>query len=299
MKRDVFISYRRKGGIQTALWVKDRLEHFGYDVFLDIEGLDHGPFDEQLYAVIDNSVNFVLILSQGALERCADKDDWVRKEIMHALEMNKNIIPFMLEEFEWPEALPEEINEISKRQGLRFVTEYPAAVIDKLTSLLVKPKADTNNATIVSPSTKEIHDNKKIEFPVINNADIEVIEPHKKKHFGFGFDKNEMAVIISRLQELKDSLQYSLSNESQDSIGSYQNAQLLMTYVKKQLAAFNCFGFNASKAINIFIKNYETNLEDVQDSLSKGKNFLTDVDRRSLNQISIGLDDIIDALKRL
>ena len=45
----IFISYRRQGGIDTARWLHDQLRDRGYNVFLDMEGLRSGAFNQALY----------------------------------------------------------------------------------------------------------------------------------------------------------------------------------------------------------------------------------------------------------
>ena len=116
---DVFISYRRSGGEYTAKILRDRLEDMGYRVFFDVESLRSGYFNTKLYSVIDECRDFLLILSPGALDRCANPDDWVRLEVERALAQEKNIIPIMLRGFDFPQQLPESL------EHLRF---YPAAV---------------------------------------------------------------------------------------------------------------------------------------------------------------------------
>lgn len=299
MNRDVFISYRRKGGIQTALWVKRELEQLGYDVFLDIEGLDHGPFDEQIYTEIDNSINFLIILSLDALERCKYEDDWVRKEIVHALEMKKNIIPFMLEDFIWPEKLPDEIEKINRQQGLKFVTEYPVAVIEKLTKLLIRHNRYERSGITqeFKPETENKLKNVELSEKLELHKDIEIIEPHKKKIFGFGFDDNDIKSIVSKLEEMKSNLQKVLAVTEQECVVAYGYAELIMIYVKKQLAAYNHWNFNTGKTVGIFVKNYEPNLSEIERTVCKGERFLSDENKRSLSQIATGLDDIIASLK--
>ena len=53
MKYDIFISYRRDGGDTLAQLIYDRLTDRGYSVFLDIESLRSGKFNEKLFSVID------------------------------------------------------------------------------------------------------------------------------------------------------------------------------------------------------------------------------------------------------
>ena len=76
-KYDIFLSYRRDGGESTARILRDQLTQRGYRVFLDVEALASGAFDAGLFSVIDECTDFLLILSPGSLERCAQEDDWV------------------------------------------------------------------------------------------------------------------------------------------------------------------------------------------------------------------------------
>ena len=74
---DIFISYRRSS-YDTANLIATRLKAAGYSVFFDMETLRAGKFNEQLYDVIDNCKDFILVLPPKALDRCVNEDDWVR-----------------------------------------------------------------------------------------------------------------------------------------------------------------------------------------------------------------------------
>ncbi|MBR3765583.1 MAG: toll/interleukin-1 receptor domain-containing protein, partial [Muribaculaceae bacterium] len=90
-KYDIFISYRRDGGLELADSIYQRLINAGYSVFIDLEQLNSGRFNEKLLTVIENCTDFILVLPPNALDRCSDADDWVRLEIEHAKKHNKNI----------------------------------------------------------------------------------------------------------------------------------------------------------------------------------------------------------------
>ena len=90
---DIFISYRREGGYETALPIVEKLRAAGYRVFFDLESMNAGKFNEQLLSVIDGCKDFILVLPPRALERCSSPDDWVRREVEEALSRRKNIIP--------------------------------------------------------------------------------------------------------------------------------------------------------------------------------------------------------------
>ena len=62
--------------------MKVHLQLRGFSVFLDIERLNAGKFDEGLLTSIAQSKNFILVLTPDALERCKgdnQKKDWVHK----------------------------------------------------------------------------------------------------------------------------------------------------------------------------------------------------------------------------
>ncbi|MGM9791777.1 MAG: TIR domain-containing protein [Candidatus Cryptobacteroides sp.] len=116
-KYDIFISYRRTS-YDTANLIATRLKAAGYSVFFDVETLRSGKFNEQLFGVIQQCKDFLLILPPGALDRCASEDDWVRLEVMSAMKHNKNIIPVLLNGFQWPEQMPSGMEELKNYQAL-------------------------------------------------------------------------------------------------------------------------------------------------------------------------------------
>ena len=98
MKYDIFISYRREGGYDTAKHLNDLLVRDGYRVSFDIDTLRNGDFDVQLLERIEECNDFILVVDKHAFDRTLDPDfdpqkDWLRCELAHALKHNKNIIP--------------------------------------------------------------------------------------------------------------------------------------------------------------------------------------------------------------
>jgi len=136
-KYDVFLSYRREGGEAMAILLRDRLTEKGYKVFLDVESLNSGSFNTELLNIIEDSANFVTVLSKDALARCVNDGDWVRREISHALNLNKNIVPVILRGFDWPDDMPEDIAELANKNGISAKdNEYFDAAVERLTSFL-------------------------------------------------------------------------------------------------------------------------------------------------------------------
>lgn len=130
MKYDVFISYRREGGYDTAKHLNDLLVRDGYKVSFDIDTLRNGDFDIQLLSRIEECKDFILIVDKHAFDRTLDKNfdstkDWMRCELAHALKHNKNIIPVFLSGVTgFPEGLPKDIVNVTKKNGPEYNRYY-------------------------------------------------------------------------------------------------------------------------------------------------------------------------------
>ena len=85
-KYDIFISYRREGGYDTAQLLYDRLTQMRYRVSFDLETLRGGKFNTQLYQRTEQCSDVLVIMSKDSLNlRENPDDDWFRLEIAHAL----------------------------------------------------------------------------------------------------------------------------------------------------------------------------------------------------------------------
>src|SRR4051794_37544316 len=100
IEKTVFISYRRTN-TSWALAIFQNLTHNGYDVFLDFNGIASGDFERVILSNINARSHFLVLLTPSALERCNDPRDWLRREIENALETRRNIVPLMLEGFDF------------------------------------------------------------------------------------------------------------------------------------------------------------------------------------------------------
>ncbi|XP_037513450.1 NAD(+) hydrolase sarm1 isoform X3 [Rhipicephalus sanguineus] len=133
---DVFVSYRRSNGSQLASLLKVHLQLRGFSVFIDVERLEAGKFDNNLLNSIRQAKHFLLVLTPNALDRCVgdnDRKDWVHREIVEALQSQCNIIP-ILDNFQWPESevLPEDMRAVCYFNGVRWIHDYQDACVDKL-----------------------------------------------------------------------------------------------------------------------------------------------------------------------
>jgi hypothetical protein len=137
--RSVFISYRRLGEAQfVARIIRAELRHRGCAVFLDVDSLGTGRFDDALLQEIKNARNFLIVLSPNCLDRCSDEEDWFRRELAYALSIERNIIPILMDGFGWPDAeqLPEDIRSARRYHGLLYSHDYFDAMMGKVEGFL-------------------------------------------------------------------------------------------------------------------------------------------------------------------
>lgn len=129
-KYDIFISYRRDGGYDTAKHLYDLLTRDGYRVSFDIDTLRNGDFDKSLLKRIDECKDFILVLDSHAFDRTLNpnfnpNNDWLRQELAYALKKEKNIIPIFLNGVQgFPSNLPKDIVGVVKKNGPKYDRYY-------------------------------------------------------------------------------------------------------------------------------------------------------------------------------
>lgn len=157
MQFDIFLSYRRDGGYETAKHLYDLLTRDGFSVSFDIDTLKSGDFDRQLLERIDNCKDFLLIIDRHCFDRtingtCPPEQDWLRCELAHALQKNKNIVPvFLAGVYAFPENLPDDLKGVIVKNGPKYDRDYFDAFYRKLREnfLLSKPNIlDSNKFTL-------------------------------------------------------------------------------------------------------------------------------------------------------
>jgi light-regulated signal transduction histidine kinase (bacteriophytochrome) len=128
VEKTIFISYRRTN-LPWALAIFQNLKSEGYDVFFDYLSIPSGDFENIIVENIKARAHFVVILTPSALERCNEPGDWLRREIETAMDEKRNIIPLMLESFDFgspstTNALTGKLEKLKKYNGLRLHSEY-------------------------------------------------------------------------------------------------------------------------------------------------------------------------------
>lgn len=136
MYYDTFISYRRETGEDLSHTIKGEMEKRGFSCFWDQESMRSGRFNEQIYQVIEECENVIVVLTANSLDRCVNQGDWVRNEVSYAIKLKKNIVPVIARGFDFPEVLPDDINDLRWFHGLVHGVDFFDARMDELASRL-------------------------------------------------------------------------------------------------------------------------------------------------------------------
>ena len=136
IEKTVFLSYRRTN-IPWALAIFQNLTQNGYDVFFDYNGIASGDFERVILGNIVSRAHFLVLLTPSALERCIDPEDWLRREIETALSSQRNIVPLMLEGFDFAtpgigNPLTGSLTALRNYNGLRIPPDYFEAGMERL-----------------------------------------------------------------------------------------------------------------------------------------------------------------------
>lgn len=230
---DAFISYRRETASELASLIKVQLENFyNKKIFLDVKELQVGKFDEALLSRIEESPNFILVLSKNSLDRCVDKSDWLKREIIHALVTNRNIIPVYMDGFKFPEQdtwafLPEKMrdlkslqaimyNHVNQDSAIRQIASYMK--VDKSQQVHKDPNSSTDkkanhpgDASIDGFEPNEVHliDYINLKSNELNNLKDKHIKEEKELKLSFGenssrFVKEGILLFSKQINEIKN-----------------------------------------------------------------------------------------------
>ena len=134
VEKTVFVSYRRTNAA-WALAIFQNLTQHGYDVFFDFNGIASGDFERVILGNIEARAHFVVLLTPSALERCGDPADWLRREIETALASQRNVVPLMLEGFDFgtpaiANQLTGKLAALKSYNALRVPAEYFGEAMD-------------------------------------------------------------------------------------------------------------------------------------------------------------------------
>jgi hypothetical protein len=106
--------------------VRNELEQRGFHVFMDVIDIDNGQFEPTILSEIQTRKHFLILLEPGSLDRIRDPDDWLCREIAHALQHRRNVVPLLANGAQMPRAmdLPEEIASLSSFNAVPVPHDY-------------------------------------------------------------------------------------------------------------------------------------------------------------------------------
>jgi tetratricopeptide (TPR) repeat protein len=165
IEKTVFISYRRTN-VPWALAIYQNLTMHGYDVFFDFQSIDSGNFEKVIIENIKARAHFIVILTPSALERCKEPNDWFRREIETAMNEKRNIIPLMLESFDFgsplvTQALTGKLATLNRYNGLRVPAEYFFEAMEKLRQRYLSVALSDISLPLLNAETREITETQK------------------------------------------------------------------------------------------------------------------------------------------
>lgn len=145
VEKKVFISYRRTN-IYHARAIYLSLTARGYDAFLDYESIDSGAFERVILREIDARAHFLVVLTPSALEKCTDPNDWLRREIERAIDMQRNIVPLMFDTFSFGVAekyLTGKLALLKEYNGVPIPDSYFDEAMERLDTRFLSKPLDT------------------------------------------------------------------------------------------------------------------------------------------------------------
>ena len=137
----IFISYRRKSWGSVHLLAEKLNKQIKADIFVDYTSIDDTDFERSILLHLRESDIVLIVVTEYtfAPERIHNDNDWVRREIALALELNKRIVLILIDNTPLPSSdnLPKDIRDIKRMQGIPFYPEYFDAGVALLILALV------------------------------------------------------------------------------------------------------------------------------------------------------------------
>lgn len=160
---DVFISYRRATGTETARRLQQQLRAMGYLTFLDYDCILNGRYDRVIRSALESAPVFISLLTDHSLDRCSETGDWVAEELRMAMDQHKCLVPIAPGKKKWifPSTLPEDLAPLRELKVSRLATDGDfVSSLEKIARRFpseVRAKAKEIRAVIQNPDrTKPI-----------------------------------------------------------------------------------------------------------------------------------------------
>lgn len=150
----LFISYRRKDWGYTSRLADDLRTRLGCEVFVDIDGMDEPSFESSILRNLESSQIVLLLVTEKtfATDRIHRDADWVRREMVRALELNKQIILVCIDGLFPPADIPDDLQPLRGKEGIRFFAEFYESAIQRLIIFIqrIAPAANVDEAVLTA-----------------------------------------------------------------------------------------------------------------------------------------------------
>jgi tetratricopeptide (TPR) repeat protein len=139
--------------------------------------------------------HFLIVLTPSALERLKEPNDWLRREIETAMDEKRNIVPLMLESFDFgsplvTQALTGKLSTLNKYNGLRIYSEYFFEAMEKLRQRYLNVEvSDIVSLNIEAKGITEVQKTAASEAPHVEKEELTAQEWFERGYV-FQQDKN-------------------------------------------------------------------------------------------------------------
>ena len=160
MKKDIFISYRNDGiGNNFATRLVNDLRKRGYSVYFNPDEARSGDFPERLRQAIAECRDFICIVTEGYLSNLTANERicWIREELLNARQMNKNIIPLLVNGVKMPgdvAVMPENLRFFPNIDAFVFPEQYINSPFNMLCEILLSKNDGINGFRDVAKSSR-------------------------------------------------------------------------------------------------------------------------------------------------
>jgi tetratricopeptide (TPR) repeat protein len=159
---------------------------------MDVESIGSGRFDAILKHQIAARPYFLLILTPRALDRCIQPGDWLSREIEHALDTQRVIVPIVTPEFSRDDIsryLSKGVGEaLAPLNTVNLVHEYWEAAMEKLRGRFLVPI----ELQAIAPSLDVKQESARITELVAQAAPVTDTQMLLQKHLEAGWAKYKM-----------------------------------------------------------------------------------------------------------
>ena len=234
VEKTVFISYRR-ANVPWVLAINQYLMHSGYDVFFDFQNIASGDFEQIITENIQARAHFLILLTPSALDRCNEPNDWFRWEIEIALDCKRNIVPVMLEGFDFGDKktvdyLTGELERVQHLNGLRIHADYFDAGMERLCKQFLDISLDRvkhPELPKVSSKTQQVVEEQKRVVAEQNPVDEKVLSAQGWFEWAYkAVEPEEKIRLYTKAIELDPNFAYAYNNRgySYDDLKEYRKA---------------------------------------------------------------------------